>query len=96
MFERMAASAAQIRIPTLLVSGRSSEVVGREGAHDLLRLIPHAHWVDVQGASHMVAGDRNDAFMAAVETFLVETLGTGRSPRAPLMGQALPGLDTDD
>jgi non-heme chloroperoxidase len=96
MFERMAASAAQIRIPTLLVSGRSSEVVGREGARDLLRLIPQAHWVDVEGASHMVAGDRNDAFMAAVETFLVETLGTGRSPRAPHMGQALPGLDTDD
>jgi pimeloyl-ACP methyl ester carboxylesterase len=96
MFERMAACAAQIRIPTLLVSGRSSEVVGREGAHDLLRLIPHARWVDVEGASHMVAGDRNDAFIAALEPFLVATLGTPRDGNGRHTGQPRSGVDSDD
>jgi pimeloyl-ACP methyl ester carboxylesterase len=36
-------------------------------------LAPHAEFVDVSGAGHMVAGDRNDAFADAVLRFL-ETL----------------------
>ncbi|MDB5448256.1 MAG: protein ABHD11-like, partial [Phenylobacterium sp.] len=31
---------------------------------------PHAEFVDIAGADHMVAGDRNDAFNAAVFDFL--------------------------
>jgi non-heme chloroperoxidase len=34
-------------------------------------LVPHAQYVDVADASHMVAGDRNDAFSEAVVHFLV-------------------------
>jgi hypothetical protein len=32
--------------------------------------MPEATVVDVAGASHMIAGDRNDAFSDAVVTFL--------------------------
>ena len=78
MLQRMAAAAPAIRIPTLLVSGTLSEVVNREGVEDLMRLIPHASWCSVRGASHMVAGDRNDAFNAALSKFIV-SLSTNRS-----------------
>jgi pimeloyl-ACP methyl ester carboxylesterase len=34
------------------------------------KLIPHAEFSDVQDAAHMIAGDRNDAFNAAIIEFL--------------------------
>ncbi len=74
MLTRMAEAARAVRVPTLLISGRSSEVVSREGAQRLLALLPHGRWVDVDGASHMVAGDSNAAFNAALEDFLRSTL----------------------
>jgi hypothetical protein len=33
-------------------------------------LVPHASYVDVSGARHMVAGDRNDQFADAIKSFL--------------------------
>jgi pimeloyl-ACP methyl ester carboxylesterase len=33
-------------------------------------MVPHADYVDVSGAGHMVAGDRNDAFNDAISAFL--------------------------
>jgi len=68
--ERREAAAARIRVPTLLIRGGQSDVVSIEGVRALQSLIPHAEWVDVAGAGHMVAGDRNDLFSAAVITFL--------------------------
>lgn len=59
----------KLGVPTLLVRGGSSDVVTREAAQALLRLLPHARFVDVADASHMVAGDRNDVFSAAVLEF---------------------------
>ena len=53
-------------VPTLLVRGASSDVVTREAAEALLRLLPHAGFVDVADARHMVAGDRNDMFCATL------------------------------
>ena len=41
-----------------------------EGAQELLELVPQARLVDVAGAGHMVAGDRNDLFNDAVASFL--------------------------
>jgi non-heme chloroperoxidase len=38
----------------------------------LLAIVPHARLVDVGGAGHMVAGDRNDLFNEAVVSFLDE------------------------
>jgi len=47
--------------------------LSEEGARELLELVPHAQMVDVAGAGHMVAGDRNDLFNDAVVTFLDAT-----------------------
>jgi pimeloyl-ACP methyl ester carboxylesterase len=59
-----------IHVPTMLVKGALSDVVSQEGVDDLLARIPDATVVDVSGAAHMIAGDRNDAFAEAVLTFL--------------------------
>lgn len=72
--DRLDAAARSLRLPTLLVRGRQSDVLSEQGARDLLALVPHAGYVDVGGAGHMVAGDRNDAFNAAVTSFL-DSLG---------------------
>ena len=63
-------AARGLKVPTLLVRGRLSDVLSQEGVDDFLRLVPHAEYADIAGADHMVAGDRNDAFNAAVFAFL--------------------------
>jgi pimeloyl-ACP methyl ester carboxylesterase len=63
-------AARSLRIPALLVRGGSSELVREEHAREFLELAPHAKFVDVAGARHMVAGDRNDAFTSAILDFL--------------------------
>lgn len=68
--ERMQAAARTIDIPTLLVRGRMSDIVSDESVRELRELVPHAEVVDVAGAGHMVAGDRNDAFNQAVIDFV--------------------------
>ena len=67
---RLANAAAALTIPTLLVRGRVSDLLSEQGARELLELVPHAEMVDVAGAGHMVAGDRNDLFNNAVVDFL--------------------------
>jgi pimeloyl-ACP methyl ester carboxylesterase len=70
---RLAANATKIaerRLPTLMVRGRQSDLLSEEGAAEYKRLIPHGQFVDVAGAGHMVAGDRNDVFNDAVVKFL--------------------------
>ena len=59
-----------LRIPALLVRGGSSELVKEEHVKEFLALAPQAKFVDVAGARHMVAGDRNDVFSAAIVDFL--------------------------
>src|SRR5262249_42079874 len=56
----LSAAARRLTMPTLLVRGSSSELVHRNHAREFLDLVPHARFVDVSGAHHMVAGDRND------------------------------------
>ena len=68
--ERLEDAARKITVPTLLVRGGSSDLLSEDGAGALLALVPHARYVDVAGAGHMVAGDRNDRFNAAVTDFL--------------------------
>jgi pimeloyl-ACP methyl ester carboxylesterase len=67
---RLQDAARHITIPTLLVRGRVSDLLSEEGAQDLLRLVRHAEYIDVEGAGHMVAGDKNDLFNDAIVTFL--------------------------
>ena len=67
---RLRDAARNVKVPTLLLRGRVSDLLSEEGAQELLELIPHAQLVDVAGAGHMVAGDRNDLFNDAVLAFL--------------------------
>jgi pimeloyl-ACP methyl ester carboxylesterase len=73
----MAAGADRLRVPALLVRGGSSDVVTLDAARALLEMIPHARFVDVVNATHMVAGDRNDAFTEAVLDFAAPLLRSG-------------------
>ncbi len=68
--ERLEAAARSLDMPVLLVRGRVSDLLSVEGARLFLDLVPHAEFVDVEGAGHMVAGDRNDAFNSAIVDFL--------------------------
>jgi pimeloyl-ACP methyl ester carboxylesterase len=70
--ERLVEAARRVRIPALLVRGGSSELVRDADVKEFLQLVPHAEYVDVSGARHMVAGDRNDDFSAAVLGFLAK------------------------
>lgn len=63
-------AARTLTIPVLLVRGRMSEILSEAGAAEFLAAVPHASYVDVSGAGHMVAGDRNDVFSEAVIAFL--------------------------
>ena len=68
--ERLARAADKITLPTLLVRGGLSDVLTEEGAQSFLQQAPHAEYVNVTNAAHMVAGDRNDIFADAVIEFL--------------------------
>ena len=70
MEESMLDAARNIKVPALLVRGGSSELVQEAHAREFLELVPHAEYVDVGGARHMVAGDANDHFSTAVIEFL--------------------------
>ncbi|GIX32760.1 MAG: alpha/beta hydrolase [Lysobacterales bacterium] len=63
-------AARRIRIPTLLVSGGRSDVLSADGIADFRALVPHAEHVQIPEATHLVAGDANDAFAEAVLDFL--------------------------
>lgn len=60
----------RLSVPTLLVRGRSSELVTEEAAAEFRKLCPSAEYADIAGARHMVAGDKNDAFANAILDFL--------------------------
>jgi pimeloyl-ACP methyl ester carboxylesterase len=57
-------------VPMLLVRGQMSDLVSQERADEFLARFPQVEFVDVCGAGHMVAGDRNDLFAGAVLDFL--------------------------
>lgn len=67
---RFEAAAAAVSVPLMLVRGSVSEIVADEDVAALRAVAPRAEFVDVAGAGHMVAGDRNDVFAAAVIGFL--------------------------
>lgn len=69
-FEMFADHARRLTVPVLLIRGRMSDVVSDEAAREFQQLVPHAQYVDVGDAHHMVAGDQNDVFTDAVVSFL--------------------------
>jgi len=74
-WERLEKAAIELNnslLPTLLVRGGLSDVLSESGAKEFLATCPHAEYVNVTDAAHMVAGDRNDIFTAAVLDFLAK------------------------
>jgi pimeloyl-ACP methyl ester carboxylesterase len=59
-------------VPMLLVRGQVSDLVTQERADEFIARFPDVDFVDVGGAGHMVAGDRNDLFAEAVVEFLAK------------------------
>jgi len=98
--QRLEACAARLTLPTLLVRGGLSDILTEEGAQAFLALAPHAEYVNVGGAGHMVAGDRNDSFGHAVVDFLSRTVPTAGDPVQPAHAlkplPPAPGADVHD
>ena len=63
--------------------GRQSDLLSEAGAQHFLGMVPHARYVDVADAGHMVVGDRNDAFSGAVLDFVAEVHDT------PVIGESV-------
>jgi peroxiredoxin len=62
-------------VPMLLVRGQVSDLVSQQRADEFLSRFGQVEFVDVHGAGHMVAGDRNDVFADAVVGFLARRAG---------------------
>jgi len=67
---QLQAAAAKVNVPVLLLSGARSDVVSRATVDEFLQLVPHAQHVELADATHMVAGDANDAFTREVVRFV--------------------------
>ena len=67
---RLANAARALRLPVLLISGGRSDVVSPATIAEFQTLVPHAEHVCLDDATHMVAGDVNDGFTAAIDAYL--------------------------
>lgn len=76
-------AAVSLRIPVLLLRGVHSNVLSQDGVDAFLRVCPHAEYVNVKEASHMIAGDRNDVFADAVLDFLGRAFSKTDGPDTP-------------
>ena len=76
-FDRLSAAAAKLTLPVHLIRGGSSDMVSEEAVAHFQTLVPSALLTDIADASHMVVGDRNDAFCSAIISFLNATHNRG-------------------
>lgn len=79
---RLMAAAAKVSVPVLLLSGGRSDVVSRDTVDEFLKLVPHAEHVELPRATHMVAGDANDAFTREIARFVGKLASPDRSHAA--------------
>ena len=93
---RLNACARALVVPSLLVKGAKSDVLTEEGVQEFLQMAPRSEYLNITGAGHMVAGDRNDLFGKAIVEYLTRPglLGSAISStqRAALVGR----LDASD
>ena len=61
-------------LPVLLVRGLQSDVVTEDALAEFKVRFPKLEAVEISGAGHMVAGDKNDVFNGAVVEFLSRKL----------------------
>jgi pimeloyl-ACP methyl ester carboxylesterase len=76
----LADAARGIDVPVLLVSGGRSDLVSQETITHFRSLVPHARHAHLPEATHMVAGDDNDAFTRAVIDFITPRPHAGSTP----------------
>ncbi|WP_422059670.1 alpha/beta fold hydrolase [Sphingopyxis sp.] len=68
-------------LPVLLVRGLASDVVSDASVGAFQRQLERLEVLDVAGAGHMVAGDRNDAFSDGIVDFARKTIGLMQAAR---------------
>lgn len=73
--DRRVRAAGKLTLPTLLVRGAQSDVVSEDSVDKFLALHPGAEYVNVEGARHMITGDKNDVFGDALIDFLKRNKG---------------------
>ncbi|MCH2184558.1 alpha/beta hydrolase, partial [Myxococcota bacterium] len=71
-YERLVHCTRSLRCPALIIRGGSSDVLPEFAAAEFCELSSCAEYVNVAGAHHMIAGDRNDAFTKALQDFLLQ------------------------
>ena len=71
-FRQLENSAKRISVPTLLVQGALSDILTDKEKEEFLNAVPHARFAEIQQATHMVVGDKNDIFAEAIVDFLSE------------------------
>ena len=79
--------------PLMLVRGGHSDVISEAGAEQFRQTFPRARFVALPGASHMVAGDANDAFTACLIDFLREAVPptvAAHADSSPAPGERVP------
>jgi non-heme chloroperoxidase len=81
---RLEECSRRLTLPVLLVRGGLSDILSEEGAQSFINLCPHSEYVNVSGAAHMVAGDRNDIFADAVTDFLTRVVPVGVGSQWPI------------
>jgi pimeloyl-ACP methyl ester carboxylesterase len=72
-------AARAVKVPTLLIRGTRSRIVTEANVREFLELVPHAEYVDISNAHHMVAGEAHDQFNDAVFTFVDKQAATQRA-----------------
>ena len=71
-FRQLENSAKRISVPTLLVQGALSDILTIKEKEEFLNAVPHSKFAEIQQATHMVVGDKNDIFAEAIVDFLSE------------------------
>jgi pimeloyl-ACP methyl ester carboxylesterase len=83
---RLIEAAHKIKVPVLLLSGGRSDVVSQDTIVEFLDMVPHAEHIELAYATHMLAGDANEAFTRAIRTFVgaldASAEPSGRTARA--------------
>jgi pimeloyl-ACP methyl ester carboxylesterase len=90
--ERLTRAATRLRQPCLIVRGAESDVLSATIACEFVELAANATLIEVAHAGHMVAGDNNDAFTAAIRAWLDTSVArtTPRPTRGQCTTSALP------
>jgi pimeloyl-ACP methyl ester carboxylesterase len=73
---RLLRATRAIAAPILIVRGEKSDLLSRETMARLREILPNVAQAEIPGARHMIAGDDNARFNAAILPFLVAHAGS--------------------